>query len=346
MEQRINIKFCFKLGKTATETHDMLVKVYGQEAVSKKCVYEWFQRFTDGKEDVKDEPRSGRPRTSTTPDNVERVRRMLAADRRLSLRMIAGELQISLDSVSTIVHKHLHKRKICARFVPHSLSDEQKQYRMETSGDFIDMCDRNPQVLETIITGDESWCYQYDPETKRQSMAWCSTSSPPPKKSRLTKYRIKTLLIVFFDSKGLIHFEFVPAATTVNAEYYEGVLKRLLLRIRRIRPQYRNGQWNLLHDNARPHTAIRVTQFLDRHQVPVLDHPPYSPDLAPADFFLFPRLKGVLKGQHFSDITEIQQRVTTVLRAIPKEAFADSFQQLYTRCQKCIVANGEYFEGQ
>lgn len=69
----------------------MLVKVYGQEAVSKKCVYEWFQRFTDGKEDVKDEPRSGRPRTSTTPDNVERVQRMLAADRRLSLRMIAGE---------------------------------------------------------------------------------------------------------------------------------------------------------------------------------------------------------------------------------------------------------------
>ena len=70
----------------------MLMKVYGQEAVSKKCVYEWFKRFADGKEDVKDEPRSGRSTTSTTPDNVERVRRMLAADRRLSLRMIAGEL--------------------------------------------------------------------------------------------------------------------------------------------------------------------------------------------------------------------------------------------------------------
>ena len=60
--------------------------------MNKKCVYEWFKRFADGKEDVKDEPRSGRSTTSTTPDNVERVRRMLAADRRLSLRMIAGEL--------------------------------------------------------------------------------------------------------------------------------------------------------------------------------------------------------------------------------------------------------------
>ncbi|GBN14435.1 Putative uncharacterized protein FLJ37770 [Araneus ventricosus] len=111
MEQRVNIKFCFKLGKTATETHEMLVKVHGVDAMSKKCVFEWFKRFRDGKEDVKDEPRSGRPPISTTPDNVERVRRMLADYRRLSLRMIAEELKISLDSVSNIIHEHLQKRK-------------------------------------------------------------------------------------------------------------------------------------------------------------------------------------------------------------------------------------------
>ncbi|GBM84251.1 Putative uncharacterized protein FLJ37770 [Araneus ventricosus] len=111
MEQRVNIKFCFKLGKTATETHEMLVKVYGVDAVSKKCVFEWFKSFRDGKEDVKDEKRSGRPPTSTTPDNIERVRRMLADDRRLSLRMIGEELKISLDSVSNIIHEHLQKSK-------------------------------------------------------------------------------------------------------------------------------------------------------------------------------------------------------------------------------------------
>ncbi|GBM47424.1 hypothetical protein AVEN_175603-1 [Araneus ventricosus] len=122
----------------------MLVKVYGVEAVSKECVFEWFKPFRDGKEDVEGEPRSGRPPTSTTPDNIERVRRMLADDRRLSV-----------DSVSKIVHQHLQKRRICARFVPRKLSDEQKQHRMETSGDFIDACDQNPQFLEAIITGDQ-----------------------------------------------------------------------------------------------------------------------------------------------------------------------------------------------
>ncbi|GBN28421.1 hypothetical protein AVEN_191013-1 [Araneus ventricosus] len=80
-------------GKTETETHEMLVKLYGVEAASKKCVFEWFKRFSDGTEDVEDEPRSGRPPTSTTPDNIERVRWMLADDRRLSLRMIAEELR-------------------------------------------------------------------------------------------------------------------------------------------------------------------------------------------------------------------------------------------------------------
>ncbi|GBM62539.1 Putative uncharacterized protein FLJ37770 [Araneus ventricosus] len=108
MEQRVNIKFCFKLGNTATEAHEMLVKV---DAVSKKCVFEWFKCFRDGKEDVEDDPRSGRPPTSTAPDNIERVRRMLADDRRLSLRMLAEELKIRLDSVSNIIHEHLQKRK-------------------------------------------------------------------------------------------------------------------------------------------------------------------------------------------------------------------------------------------
>ncbi|GBN76750.1 Putative uncharacterized protein FLJ37770 [Araneus ventricosus] len=108
MEQRVNIKFCLKSGRTGRRRHEMLVKV---GAVSKKCVFEWFKRFRDGKEDVKDEPRFGRPPTSTTPDNIERVRRMLADDRRLSLRMIAEDLKISLDSVSNIIQEHFQKRK-------------------------------------------------------------------------------------------------------------------------------------------------------------------------------------------------------------------------------------------
>ncbi|GBN52869.1 hypothetical protein AVEN_87312-1 [Araneus ventricosus] len=77
MEQRVNIKFCFKLGRTATETREMLVKV---DAVNKKCVFEWFKRFRDEKEDVKDEPRSGRHQQAqlqTTSNECDGCLRMI-----------------------------------------------------------------------------------------------------------------------------------------------------------------------------------------------------------------------------------------------------------------------------
>jgi hypothetical protein len=64
------------------------------------------------------------------------------------------------------------------------------------------------------------------------------------------------------------------------------------------------------------------------------------------DVFLFSRLKSIMKGARFADVAAIQERVTAVLRSIPKKAFADSFQKLYERCQQCVVKDGDYFEGQ
>jgi hypothetical protein len=63
------------------------------------------------------------------------------------------------------------------------------------------------------------------------------------------------------------------------------------------------------------------------------------------DFFLFPRLKSIMKCASFADVAAIQELVTVLLRLIPKEAFADSFQRLYERCQQCVVKDGDYFEG-
>ena len=84
---------------------------------------------------------------------------MLAQDRRVTLRLMAEELGISKDTVHTIVHEDLGKRKICSQFVLHKLTDEQKAKRIETSGAFITTCDQDPSFLQTIVTGDETWFY-------------------------------------------------------------------------------------------------------------------------------------------------------------------------------------------
>jgi transposase len=92
--------------------------------------------------------------------------------------------------------------------------------------------------------------------------------------------------------QGVIHKEFVPDGETINAVYYKVAMERLLNRIRRVRPgMCESGDWFLLHENAPSHNATIVKQFLAQWKVTVLDHPPYSPDLAPADYFLFRKVK-------------------------------------------------------
>ena len=100
-------------------------------------------------------------------------------------------------------------------------------------------------------------------------------------------------------------------------------------------------QWILHHDNAPAHTALSVREFLATKQITVLEHPAYSPDLAPNDFFLFPKIKEILKGRHFDDI----RSNTAALKAIPQNQFQNCFEG-WTRCwHRCIACQGEYFEG-
>ena len=89
IEQRINLKFLVRLGKTPTKTFNSLQEVYGDATMSRTLIFEWHKRFREGREDVEDDPRSGRPITSRTNENVKRVREKVRSDRRLTVRMIA-----------------------------------------------------------------------------------------------------------------------------------------------------------------------------------------------------------------------------------------------------------------
>ena len=153
------------------------------------------------------------------------------------------------------------------------------------------------------------------------------------------------MLIAFFDA-GVIHREVVPEGQRVNVEFYVGVLDRLLKRIRRVRTaKFQSSEWFLLHNNAPSHNAAIVKKFLTNRNVAVLHHPPYSPDLAPADYFLFPpRLKISLKGRHFQTVEEIQCAVTRELNGISKTAFLEGMKKLKERANKCIDQGGMYFE--
>ena len=108
--------------------------------------------------------------------------------------------------------------------------------------------------------------------------------------------------VVFFDIQGIVMAKWAPSGQTVNQQYYIEVLTKLCVHVRRKRPElWRNG-WILHHDNA-PY----VKQFLANKNITVLKHPPYSPDLAPCNLYLFPKIKSVLKETHFVSVENWKQ---------------------------------------
>jgi transposase len=130
MEQRANIKFCIKTGKTATETFQLIKQAYGDNALSRTWVLEWYARFRDGRENLEDDERSGRPTAVRTPDMMETVRKLISTDHRMTLRMMGEELEIIRETIRRILMEDLVKRNICARFVPHCLTDEQNDLKL------------------------------------------------------------------------------------------------------------------------------------------------------------------------------------------------------------------------
>ena len=175
---------------------------------------------------------------------------------------------------------------------------------------------------------------------------WMSKTSPRPKKARQVRSHVKVLLTVFFDSEGVVHYEFLPQGRTVNKEYYLEVMHRLREAVRKKRPDaWWENQWMLQHYNMPSHSLFLVRDFLAKHATTVLPQPLYSPNLTPADFFLFPKLKSTLKGRRFESIEPIKTNLLAHLRSIPKTAFQECFRTLKKRWQRCIHSRGEYFEG-
>jgi transposase len=235
-------------------------------------------------------------------------------------------------------------RRVRAKFVPRLLSDDKMERRKTIAGDLFEQSTQDPRFLGQVVTGGESWVFAYDPETKTQSSEWHTSSSPLPKKPRATKSNIKVMLVAFFDD-GVVHRKFVPTGTNVTAAFYVEVLTRFRENIRRKRLQKWKNDWALHHDNAPSHTAMAVQQFLGKNNVPIVPHPPYSPDLAPSDFWLFVTLKIGLRGRRFAAVEDIKENAEARLRAIKKKIFHQCYNNWIDRWHKCVCADGKYIEG-
>jgi len=131
---------------------------------------------------------------------------------------------------------------------------------------------------------------------------------------------------------GIVHKKWVPTGQTVNQYYYKDIFERLRKRVMRVCPNIATN-WILHHDNATAHAVFFVAQFLTSKGITVMPQPPYSPDLAPCDFFLFQKTKSAVKGHHFESTKDIQWSVTQALNDVPQAALQECYKQ-WQHCWK------------
>jgi len=166
LEQRICIKFCVKLKKTPTETFKMLKEAFNNDAMSQSRTFEWHSRFRYGRISTEDDEREGRPVTQRIPENVEKIKELIKENARTTIREISETTNLSFGLCRTIIKDDLKLRRAPAKFVPHLLTSQQAEQRLECCQNMLENFITDPLWTRNVITGDECWVYGYDAETK------------------------------------------------------------------------------------------------------------------------------------------------------------------------------------
>ena len=339
IEFRAVIKFLTKEGAKAKEIHWRMADVYGDSSPKYSTVAKWSAEFKCGRDSLEDDPRAGRPADVISQEMIDRVEGLVLNNGGIKVAELASECGISNGSVYTIIHEHLGMSKVSARWVPRNLNMQDRQQRVESSKELQEVYNANPEDFHTHLVTDETWLHHWDPDTKKESMQWKRPGSPPPKKFRTQPSASKVMATGFWDSKGIILIDYKPAGTSITGEYYANVIKQLRVAIKEKRRGNLAAAVLLLHDNAPVHKS-RVAQVAIREcKFKQLNHPPYSPDLAPSDYYLFRNLKSYLR-----DNDELKAATEAWFEDQIDDFYFKGIDCLKEKWAKCIEVKGDYIE--
>ncbi|GBP29955.1 Mariner Mos1 transposase [Eumeta japonica] len=156
----------------------------------------------------------------------------------------------------------------------------------------------------------------------------------------------KFMLCIWRNQLGMVYYELLSPSETMTGTLYRTQLMRLNRALKEKRAQYysRHDKILLLHDNARPHVAIPVKNYLKTLDWEVLTHPPYSSNTAPSDYHLFWSMAHALSEQRFTSYEDTKNWVDTWIASKDKEFFRLGIRTLPERWQKVVASDGQYFD--
>lgn len=343
IEYRAYIKTRALLGTQATDIHKELVVVWGDNAPSYSTVAMWAARYKSGRETLEDDPRSGRPITEFTTANIERVKQLLDEDPHATYDEMEVETSLSRWTLHEIIHVALRMRKLTSRWVPHELTHDQRKRRVDACKQILAKFEEGKWRLGDVITGDESWFYLRQIGRKSSNKSWVSEDESPRTVVRRDRYESKNMFSITFKSTGVLHIECVEKGKTITGDYYlNNCLKPTVGEINKQRPSSGTTNMKMLHDGARPHITKSVKAYLNQVGITIIDHPPYSPDLAPSDFWLFDTIKQQLSDH--TTVESLKRQITSIVENIPKEQYLKTLKKWLERLDLCIKNDGHYFE--
>ncbi len=223
------------------------------------------------------------------------------------------------------------------------LTEENKQKRVTYSREILEILNKD---YKNIITGDETWIHSYTISSKEDNKVWLDKGSKRPQIVKTAQNSKKFMFCIFFTYEGVVASIVVPKGTTITGSFYSNKI------LPKVFSQYMENTGKkplqgvmLHHDNAPSHTCNLTTSYLQEQNVSLLPHPPYSPDLAPSDFYLFPKIKKELKNKKYYKVENLARAVQSVTSRVSKEDYCNCFENWKIRLRKCIDNNENYFEG-
>ncbi len=318
----MNIHFCVKLGWNFVQIKAALQTCFSVNILSDRRIYHWIHEFQNGRQTIVDLHRSAKHKSGRSRANIRRIESLVTEDRRSTIHSLAVKSGLKYTTVQKILTKDLKLSKKCAKYVPADLTDAQKARHFTVVNFWSRLYANNPRVFQNVVTMDESWVYLYDPDSKEAAREWLRRHENRPQKPRRTLATGKCMLVSFFDSHGMIYFEFVRRPHTVNQIKFRQIFTHFDIACQNRRPRgVVQGRRFLHFDNTPAYTAGLTRQHIQQLGWTCLPHPVYSPDLAPNDFWLYPRIKKDLKGRRFRTLNELEDAVRDQIGNITREEY-------------------------
>lgn len=356
-QHRLTMEFCIEKahcfyayvemqnGISDKDIHRKLTAAFPDDAPSYSTVSLWCKNFRkNSRTSWCDLPRSGRPRTSRSDENIGRIQQMLQINPKYSCRQLSDQLEISKDTVLQILTDDLKMRKLCSVWIPHALTEVNKRQRVVAAQRILQELDELGADAARLYCAveDETWV-DFNPKLpKQENKCWVQHAQQRSTVVRPKLTNQKTLLLFCFTSNK-VYAESLPYGETVDSQRYVSFIRSVGEHWRVLRRDpTKLCDLSFQHDNARPHTSAVTAQFFRQRRVKMVGQPPYSPDYNLCDRWVFAHLKSCFKKMTFHSHEEVKDAALQVFRDIPVQRFQSELDKLRHHLLRVIDNNGCY----